>query len=173
MNAETVLSATNRSRGDRHASTFFLKRVFGAELRTPRSPNAVKQRIRELVGVFLSWMSRVSTSFAFVEMQLCKRCSFIQTKITLRDEDIARLYGDYRSLSHNRERISYEPEYAYIASAIGQAESEVSTRRTALNSFPNKVLNACDEDTILDYGGAEGRFIPDILGASLCMRSQA
>lgn len=144
---------------------FFLKRVFSMELRTPRSPVALKQRIRELVGIPMSWMSRVTTSFAFLEMQLCSRCFFIQTKIPFHDEDIARLYRDYRSASYNAERISYEPEYADIASAIGRAESEVSIRRSALSSFLNKVLHTTEEDNILDYGGADGRFIPDIPGS--------
>jgi hypothetical protein len=144
---------------------FFLRRVFGIQLRTPRSPNALKQKIRELVSIPLSWMSRVATSYAFVEMQLCNRCFFIQTKIPFHDEDIARLYRDYRSTSYNRERISYEPEYANIASAIGQAESEVLTRRMALKTFLSKAVNICKEDTILDYGGADGRFIPDIPGS--------
>jgi SAM-dependent methyltransferase len=143
---------------------FFLKRVFGMELRTPRSPNMLKQKIRELVTLPMSWMSRITNSFAFLEMQLCNRCSFIQTKIPFHDEDIARLYRDYRAPSYNQERISYEPEYADIASAIGQANSEVSIRRTALKSFIYKVLHTSDEDTILDYGGADGRFIPDIPG---------
>lgn len=144
---------------------FFLKRVFGMELRTPRTPNALKQRIRELVALPTSWMSRVTTSFAFLEMQLCKHCSFVQTKILFRDEDIARLYRDYRSASYNAQRIHYEPQYADISLAIGQADSEVRIRRTALNSFLNKVLHTTDKDNILDYGGADGRFIPDIPGA--------
>lgn len=144
---------------------FFLKRVFGMELRAPRTPNAFKQRIRELVALPMSWMSRVTTSFAFLEMQLCNRCFFVQTKIPFRDEDIAHLYRDYRSASYNTERIHYEPEYVDIAPAIGRADSEVTPRRKALISFLNKVLQTTDEDTILDFGGADGRFIPDIPGS--------
>lgn len=144
---------------------FFLKRVFGMELRVPRSPNAVKQKIRDLVTLFMSFFSRVTTPFAFVEMQLCTHCFFIQTKIPFHDEDIMRLYRDYRSPAYNRERIHYEPEYAQIAAAIGQDLREVTTRRSALSTFLQKGLQTSDPFTILDYGGSDGRFIPDIPGS--------
>ncbi len=144
---------------------FFLKRVFGMELRAPRSPNAVKQKIRDLVTLSMSLFSRVTTPFAFVEMQLCTHCFFIQTKIPFHDEDIMRLYWDYRSPAYNRERIHYEPEYAQIAAAVGQDRREISTRRSALSTFLHKGLQTSEAHTILDYGGADGRFIPDIPGS--------
>ncbi len=144
---------------------FFLKRVFGMELRAPRSPNAVKQKIRDLVTVSMSFLSRVTTPFAYVEMQLCTHCFFIQTKIPFRDEDIMHLYRDYRSPAYNRERIHFEPEYAQIAAAIGQDQREVNTRRSALSAFLHKGLQTSEAHTILDYGGADGRFIPDIPGS--------
>jgi hypothetical protein len=144
---------------------FFLKRVFGMELRVPQSPNAVKQKIRDLVTLSMSLFSRVTTPFASVEMQLCTHCFFIQTKIPFRDEDIMRLYRDYRSPAYNQERIHYEPEYAQISAAIGQDQREVSTRRSALNTFLHKELQTSEAHTILDYGGADGRFIPDIPGS--------
>lgn len=144
---------------------FFLKRVFGMEIRVPRSPNVVKQKIRDLVTFCMSVVSRVTTPFAFVEMQLCTHCSFIQTKIPFHDEDIKRLYRDYRSPSYNQERIHYEPEYTQIAPAIGQDQREVSTRQAALSLFLGKALPKLDGRTILDYGGADGRFMPNIPGS--------
>ena len=144
---------------------FFLRRVFGMELRVPRSPNAVKQKIRDLVTLSMSFFSRVTTPFAFVEMQLCTHCFFIQTKIPFHDEDVMRLYRDYRSTAYNRERIHYEPEYAQIAAAIGQDQRELGTRRSALSTFLRKGLQTSEAHTILDYGGADGKFIPDIPGS--------
>ena len=144
---------------------FFLKRVFGMELQAPRSPNAVKQKIRDLVTLSMSFFSRVTTRFAFVEMQLCMHCFFIQTKTPFRDEDLMRLYLDYRSPSYNRERIYFEPEYAGIAAEVGQSETELSVRRSALSTFLRKGLQTSDAHTVLDYGGADGRFIPDIPGS--------
>jgi len=135
------------------------------DLRAPRSANAVKQKVRDLVTFSMSFFPRLTTAFAFVEMQLCTRCFFIQTKTPFHDEDIMRLYLDYRSPAYNQQRIQYEPEYAQIASEVGHGQREVSSRRSALSTFLQKALQTSDAHTILDYGGADGRFMPDIPGS--------
>lgn len=144
---------------------FFLKRALGIELRFPRSPNAVKQKIRDLVAVPMSFLSRVTSQAAFVEMQICEHCSFIQTSVPFPDDDIMRLYVDYRSPSYRQQRIQYEPEYAAIAESSGYDPVEVRARTTALTAFLRKELAAADPITILDYGGSDGRFIPDVPGS--------
>jgi hypothetical protein len=144
---------------------FFLKRVLGMELRVPRSPHALKQKVRDLVALPMRIFSRVTAQFAYAEMQLCEHCSFIQTAIPFHDDDIKRLYLDYRSASYNRQRIGYEPEYAAIAAAVGQDQVEVQVRTAALAEFLRKNLQLSGTPTILDYGGADGRFIPDIPGS--------
>ena len=144
---------------------FFLKRALGIELRVPKSPNALKQKFRDLVAVPMSFLSRVTSQFAFVEMQVCEHCSFIQTSVPFHDDDIMRLYVDYRSPSYHQQRIWYEPEYAAIAAAVGYDPVEVRTRTTALTAFLRKELRTADPLTILDYGGSDGRFIPDIPGS--------
>jgi hypothetical protein len=144
---------------------FFLKRALGIELRIPRSPSAVKQKVRDIVAAPMSLFSRVTSQSAFVEMQVCEHCSFIQTSIPFHDDEIMRLYADYRSPSYHRQRIQYEPEYAAIAAAVGYDPVEVSTRTTALTALLRKQLRTADPITILDYGGSDGRFIPDIPGS--------
>ena len=144
---------------------FFLKRALGIELRIPRSPNGMKQMVRDLVAVPMRFSSRVTSQSAFVEMQVCKHCFFIQTSIPFSDEEIGRLYADYRTPSYHQQRIKYEPEYAAIADAVGYDPVELRTRTTALTALLRKELGATDPVTILDYGGSDGRFIPDIPGS--------
>jgi hypothetical protein len=134
------------------------------ELRYPRSPNPWRQKIRELASSALSLISRFSVHNAFVEMQLCRRCFFIQTRTPFHDDDIMRLYLDYRSPSYNRERILYEPSYASIAESVGQHEVEIQSRTAALKDFLNQNLTTNRAFTILDYGGSDGKFIPDFPG---------
>ncbi len=143
---------------------FFLKRALGIELRVPRSPNVLKQKVRDLVAIPMSLLARVASQSAFVDMQVCKHCSFIQTAIPFSDEEIGRLYADYRSPSYHQQRIQYEPEYSAIAEAVGYDPVEVRTRTTALSKFLHKELGTPRPLTILDYGGSDGRFIPDIPG---------
>jgi hypothetical protein len=144
---------------------FFLKRALGIELRFPRSPRAMKQVVRDLMAVPMSFLSRVTSQSAFVDMQVCEHCSFIQTGIPFHEDDIMRLYLDYRSPAYNRQRIQWEPEYAAIAAAVGFDPVEVRTRTAALTAFLNKELRTVDPISLLDYGGSDGRFIPDIPGS--------
>jgi SAM-dependent methyltransferase len=125
----------------------------------------MKQKVRDLVAIPMSFLSRVTSQSAFVEMQVCEHCSFIQTSVPFHDDDIMRLYVDYRSHSYHQQRVQYEPEYAAIAAAVGHDPVEVSTRTAALAAFLRKELRTTDPMTILDYGGSDGRFIPDIPGS--------
>jgi len=146
---------------------FFLKRALGMEIRSPRSPSALKQALRDLINAPMTMFSRLTARFVFVDMQLCKHCSFIQTGIPFHDDDIARLYVDYRSPSYHEERTKYEPEYAAIAAAVGYDPVEIRTRTTALKAFLEKHVRMSETSTILDFGGSDGRFIPDVPGAKL------
>jgi hypothetical protein len=145
---------------------FFLKRVFGMELRPARSPSPVKQLIRNLASIPLSFASRLHTLYSFVELEVCMHCFFIQTRIPFHEEDVMRLYADYREASYHRERIQYEPSYAAIAAAVGYDEVEIRTRTAALNEFLRRALPATGSfTTMLDYGGSDGRFMPNLPGA--------
>jgi hypothetical protein len=148
-----------------NVAPFFLKRVLGMELRLPRSTNPLKQKFRELAAYPISLLKRLTTQNAFVDLQVCTKCCFISTKVAFHDEDIVRLYSDYRSPSYNQERIHYEPSYAPIAAAVGYDEKEVMGRTAASTAFLSKAIDAGNSFTILDYGGSDGRFLPHLPGA--------
>ena len=141
---------------------FFLKRVFGMKVGIPASPGALKQWIRRAAAVPQGWLSRINQPGVFVEMQLCPACSFLQTGQPFQEEAINRLYLDYRSPSYNRERIEYEPSYAAIAEQVGQDETELQVRVAAATAFLKKHVPTPAGFTILDYGGADGKFLPQI-----------
>ncbi len=141
---------------------FFLKRVFGMRIDVPVSPSPLKQWIRRVAAVPQGWLARINQPAVFVEMQLCLTCSFLQTKEPFAEEAINRLYRDYRSPSYNRERIEYEPTYAAIAEHVGQDDTELQTRVDAATAFLHKHVSAGPGFAILDYGGADGKFLPRI-----------
>lgn len=143
---------------------FFLKRVYGLELRPARSADRIKQIIRYLASLPVHILSRVHTVYAFLELQVCSDCSFLQTKVPFHEDDITRLYIDYRGFSYNQERIKYEPSYARIVDAVGLDETEVRTRTKGLNEFLNRTPVGAGRLTMLDYGGSDGRFMPDLPG---------
>lgn len=141
---------------------FFLKRVLSAELRSPRSLSPVKRFIRDFVAKPGSILSRATQQAVFVEMQLCSECDFLQTRVPFHDEDIRRLYLDYRSETYNRERTHFEPGYAQVAELVGSNDVEIENRKHALGAILQGNVKLTDSFSILDYGGSKGEFIPDL-----------
>ncbi len=141
---------------------FFLKRVFDIEMRVPVSPHPLKELARKIGRPVRRLFSKVFSKEAYLEMQICMTCSFLQVKHLIPEDWIMRLYLDYRSDSYNRERIRYEPSYELIAERVGVEEVEVTNRVKAATDFLIGRLQVGQDFTMLDYGGADGRFLPDI-----------
>lgn len=142
---------------------FFLKRVLNLECGMAPSPNPVKRFFRKISAAG-RFAQKIYGRSALAEMQICRACSFVQTKRPFPDEAIGQLYADYRSDSYNRERIHYEPEYASIASSVGHCPQEVHSRTAGLTRWLTSKLDIDQNFSMLDYGGADGRFLPDLMG---------
>ena len=140
---------------------FFLKRVLRAEMVLRRSYVPRKRKIQQLTRLPQRILSRIHPTAAAVELQSCLNCSFVQTRYPFSDEGLGRLYEDYRSDSYNRERAYYEPEYAAIAANVGNY-TENGLGRVESLTFWLKSKATLDGFSILDYGGADGKFLPDL-----------
>jgi len=113
---------------------------------------------------FIKRVFQIDIGLPPVAMQQCAACEFIQTTIPFSADTLARLYEDYRSDSYNRERIAYEPGYAAVADNIGGGYIESGMDRvTSLTRWLQ--ARASVGDSMLDYGGADGRFLPALPGA--------
>jgi Methyltransferase domain len=144
---------------------FFLKRVFNIEIRSGVSKSAMKQALRSAASPTKKYWSRLyGGDSAYIEMQICKTCSFVQAKHPFSDDAIARLYLDYRSDTYNRERIQYEPSYRVIAERVGTDDIEVETRVNRVTRWLSDKIELNRDFTMLDYGGADGRFLPNVPG---------
>ncbi len=143
---------------------FFLKRVFGVRLGVVRSASRWKRMVRRVVRIPQAMLERVNRPTALVEIQLCERCSFVQTKLPFHEDAINRLYADYREESYNRERIEAEPWYGEIAADVGQGAVELESRLTASANFLKDRVPVGDDFTILDFGGSDGKFMPRLAG---------
>ena len=142
---------------------FFLKRVLQVEYGFSPSDRPLKRFLRS-IGSFNKILEKIYGKCLLLEMEICTSCSFIQTKVPFREEALSRLYTDYRSDSYNRERIRYEPEYASLASHVGNCAQEVHSRRAGLTEWLRGKLNIESNFSMLDYGGADGKFLPDLPG---------
>jgi hypothetical protein len=143
---------------------FFLKRAFGVRLGTVRSASPWKQAVRRIVRIPQAVLERVNQPTALVEIQICERCSFVQTRLPFHEDAINRLYADYREDSYNRERIEVEPQYAGIAADVGQGRTELEARLTASKRFLKDRVSVGEDFTVLDFGGSDGKFMPRLPG---------
>jgi hypothetical protein len=142
---------------------FVLRRVFNLETGLAPAKHPIKRFLRQLPVIRESARKLYGNS-ALLDIQICPACSFVQTKVPLPEEGLAKLYADYRSDSYNQDRIHYEPEYASIASRVGSDDQEVNGRRGGLTAWLNSKIDIDGDFSMLDYGGADGKFLPDLPG---------
>ena len=142
---------------------FFLKRVLNLDFKLAPTRHPVKRFFRNL-GFVSAAFQRIYAKSVLSEMQVCTSCLFIQTTHPFSEEAIGNLYADYRSDSYNRERILYEPEYAAIAAHVGASAKEILTRKTGLTQWLKAKLEQNAHFSMLDFGGANGIFLPDLRG---------
>ncbi|MEO6815771.1 MAG: class I SAM-dependent methyltransferase [Edaphobacter sp.] len=142
---------------------FFLKRVYRAKLVTRVSSHPLKRLIQKLTTFVQPLASRIQPVDVAVEMQSCLNCSFVQSKFSFPEEGISRLYSDYRSDSYNKERCFYEPSYTALANQVGQHTENGQDRISALTTWLESRVSLSGI-SMLDYGGANGQFLPAIQG---------
>lgn len=142
---------------------FFLKRVLNVELGISSATHPFKRLLRQL-PLLGKALHRIYGDTVFAEMEICRSCTFVQTKIPFPDESLAGLYADYRADSYNRERIRLEPSYAAIARDVGLCRQEIDARTIGLSQWLTTRIAPEPGFSMLDYGGADGKFLPDLPG---------
>ncbi len=138
-----------------------LKRIFNFEIGPAPAKHPLKRFLRKFTLMGETAMKIYGNS-VLLDIQICTACSFIQTKVPLPEEGLAKHYADYRSDSYNQERIRLEPEFASIASRIGNDEQEINNRQDSLMAWLPSKINIDSDFSMLDYGGSDGRFLPDL-----------
>ena len=143
---------------------FFLKRVLNLELGSSVAHHPLRLFARRVLALPRLVFDKVYGRAVFDELQICLHCSFVQVKHPFSDEALSRLYFDYRSGDYNRERIHYEPTYAKLADSVGVSEQEVGVRVRKLTEWLAPILERRDDFSMLDFGGSDGRFLPELPG---------
>jgi hypothetical protein len=155
-----------------YLADFFLKRVFGIdcfsidqEIKTILKTNRIKKTILIIIYYtfnlvpsfrkFFNKKPRVST-----EIRVCMDCDFIGPNIAYSIELLNGIYHDYRSDTYNSDRSMYEPEYEKIQHIVGKNEAEMKNRLENVEEILKKHINFSEIKNVLDWGGGEGRFIP-------------
>jgi len=80
------------------------------------------------------------------------------------DEELSKLYADYRSEEYQKQRYRHEKWYtAEINQSIGKNSVEVMNRKANLRTILQSLMNLQDIESVLDYGGDSGQYIIDEL----------
>lgn len=119
---------------------FIVKRVFGWEPVHIVLPNTQTIPLDVRCGIII-----------------CPDCGFICNDVRYDDEEMARIYHDYRQTSYNEERIKYETWYINVSKEI--ETKDIDIRRPIMAEF----LQRCDilaPHRFLDYGSGNGNYIP-------------
>jgi len=89
----------------------------------------------------------------------CDTCNFYFSDIRFTDEEIARLYKDYRGNEYNQMRLECEPNYKVEL----YSDNYVKQRK----EFINKLIECYTSNikSVLDYGGDNGDYIPESLSS--------
>ena len=143
---------------------FFLARVLRVQGGFSPGAKPTTRVFRRFTGVFRHLLVKLYRPTVMVELQICSACSFLQTKYPFSDAALKNLYEDYRSDSYNEERTRYEPSYASVAKDIGVNEHEVRNRVADLTAWLASKIEPGHRLSMLDYGGADGRFLPHLAG---------
>lgn len=138
-----------------------LKRVFNFEIGPAPAKRPLKRFLRKLTLIGEP-ARKVYGDSVLQDVQICTTCSFVQTEVPIPEEGLAKLYADYRSDLYNQERIRIEPEFASIATRIGYDKQEIKNRQDSLMAWLPSKIDIDSDFSMLDYGGSDGRFLPDL-----------
>jgi hypothetical protein len=149
---------------------FFVKRVFGIEPPTLASllPSRLGAGVARLLGGLPSGFWLGLHRPLQCDILICEACDFAGPALPLTDDQLLNLYRDYRTSAYDRERIRYEPSYRKIAPYVGKSPAEDDARMAHVEAFLAGVPGIESVRNVLDFAGADGRFIPPQLRRCKC-----
>lgn len=156
---------------------FFVKRVLNftiyslGELLDIYAYNAKSKAKRSLLRTFLFLLRIFSFGRVFLDLRssaktdirVCKSCGFVGPEVYWDYESLKNLYVDYRSSTYNAERTIFEPNYGQIKHLVGKSDEETHARLRNMDTLVEKFIDTNRIKNVMDWGGAQGAFIPTIL----------
>lgn len=93
---------------------------------------------------------------------ICKKCKLAYSEYRPKDDEMKLLYNNYRSEEYQKQRQKHEPSYTKeFNERLGFDKNDQIFRKTRLINILKKYINIGSIQSVLDYGGDAGQFIPD------------
>jgi hypothetical protein len=118
---------------------FIVKRIFNMEPESTKSLYGIPNQV----------------NYFPCKTLMCEICGFVGVNILFDNEEMGRLYLDYRDEGYNKARLKYEPNYKWDAFDIRHAYVDDVSQ-------PFIKENVSDIDTLIDFGGYDGLNTPKI-----------
>ena len=118
---------------------FIVKRIFNMEPESTKSLYGIPNQV----------------NYFPCKTLMCEICGFVGVNILFDNEEMGRLYLDYRDEGYNKSRLKYEPNYKWDA---------FDTRHEYVDNVSEPFIeeNITDIDTLIDFGGYDGLNTPKI-----------
>lgn len=117
---------------------------------------------RALVAPFLALRIWNQEPFC-VELVQCSGCGFLFYNPRLDDDELRRLYRDYRLQEYLSQRHSSEPWYTEKFNADLASKRFYALRRKRLRALFQRILKGRKVSSVLDYGGDHGDLVAGLL----------
>lgn len=91
----------------------------------------------------------------------CEVCDFIFSQVRFENEEMDKIYKEYRNKSYAELRNIFEPGYIQLNEKIGKSKVEISNRQAAMRDFLLTEIDFTKINSVLDHGGDAGQHIPD------------
>jgi hypothetical protein len=117
-----------------------------------------------LVATFISRYA-VGSNPSRCSLAQCAECSFRFFNSRLAANEVRKLYSGYRGEEYFEQRHKTEPWYTRrVNDGIANDPNEIETRNSALESFLRQYIDVAKINSVLDYGGDRGQFMPASIG---------
>lgn len=96
------------------------------------------------------------------DVLFCDKCNFYFSEVRPNDEQMIKLYTNYRDDFYQKQRENYEDYYTKeFNDFLGTSEKTISDRKKFLSNLLEGIIDFSQIENVLDYGGDKGQFIPD------------
>lgn len=122
------------------------------------------RHIKKKLGVFAPFLVErmFSNNAPETSIVICNNCGFAYSEYRPNDEEMGRLYNGYRGEEYQKQRQKHEPGYTEeFNQKLGYDKNGQNYRKTRLINILKKYININSIQTVLDYGGDAGQFIPE------------
>lgn len=161
--AETSDGEPGEINGQRSHLIYGNARVYRIE----ECPCCGSNNLNLLPAVLAPFLARyaVGSPPARCSLAQCPGCSFRFFDSRLTADEVTKLYSGYRGEEYLRQRQNAEPWYSCrVNDGLANDPNEIQTRNSATEAFLSPHMNGLEVNSVLDYGGDQGQFIPRTFG---------